>query len=106
MASELDTTVASADVVVFSTRGCPFCRQVKKGLESQGVAFTEVSFDGLAEGDAVRSEIRSRHKATSVPAVFVKGKFVGGCNDGPEPWMGALKLLANGGLQEMLNSKL
>lgn len=56
------------------------------------------------DGDAVRAEILKTHKQRSVPAVFVKGKFVGGCNDGPEPWMGALPLLNSGKIEEMLGA--
>ena len=40
----------------------------------------------------------------SVPSVWVKGKFVGGCNDGPESWMGITKLLGNGELEKMLRA--
>lgn len=54
------------------------------------------------DGDAVRAEILATHKQRSVPAVFVKGKFVGGCNDGPEQWMGALPLLNSGKIEEMI----
>jgi glutaredoxin 3 len=106
MASELDATLASHDVVVFSYGGCPYCRKVTKGFDAEGLAYREVDFDELEDGDAVRGEISKRHKHRSVPAVFVKGTFVGGCNDGPEPWMGALKLLNNGELRKMLESKL
>ena len=57
------------------------------------------------DGEAVRAEILKQHKQRSVPAVFVKGKFVGGCNDGPESWMGALPLLNSGKLEEMLKEE-
>ena len=29
----------------------------------------------------------------SVPNIWIKGKFVGGCNDGPAPWMGIKKII-------------
>jgi glutaredoxin 3 len=106
MASELDSTLESADVVVFSYGGCPYCRKVTRGFDAEGIKYREVDYDDMDDGEAVRREIAARHKQRSVPAVFVKGKFVGGCNDGPESWMGALKLLSNGGLREMLGSKL
>ena len=77
-----------------------------RGFDAQGVKYREVDYDDMDDGEAVRREIASRYAQRSVPAVFVKGKFVGGCNDGPEPWMGALKLLSNGGLREMLSCKL
>ena len=39
---------------------------------------------------------------TSVPNIWVKGKFIGGCEDGPEPWMGVMPLIKNGQLAKML----
>jgi len=38
----------------------------------------------------------------SAPAVFVKGTYIGGCNDGTEPWHGVLPCLESGKLKEML----
>ena len=40
--------------------------------------------------------------SASVPNVWVRGKYIGGCNDGPEPWMGVKRLLKNGQLAAML----
>ena len=90
------------------------CFPLRLSSDSIGVAggaeffllLSSPSFFSVTDGEAVRAEILKTHKQRSVPAVFVKGKFVGGCNDGPEPWMGALKLLSNGGLREMLSCKL
>ncbi len=38
----------------------------------------------------------------SVPSIWLKGKFVGGCNDGPEDWMGIKKIIKAGKLEEYL----
>ena len=46
MASELDATLASADVVVFSYGGCPYCRKVTRGFDAQGVKYREVDYAG------------------------------------------------------------
>jgi glutaredoxin-related protein len=40
----------------------------------------------------------------SIPNIWVKGKFIGGCNDGPESWMGLTTLINNGELKRMLNA--
>ena len=37
---------------------------------------------------AQRDELKSKTGKTSVPSCWVKGAYVGGCNDGPEAWMG------------------
>eukprot|EP00227_Mantoniella_beaufortii_P013750 CAMPEP_0197582586 /NCGR_PEP_ID=MMETSP1326-20131121/5760_1 /TAXON_ID=1155430 /ORGANISM="Genus nov. species nov., Strain RCC2288" /LENGTH=104 /DNA_ID=CAMNT_0043146691 /DNA_START=66 /DNA_END=380 /DNA_ORIENTATION=+ len=102
MASELAACLAADAVVIFSYGGCPYCRKVTQEYKSKEIAFREIDYDELDDGEAVRAEILRAHKQKSVPAVFVKGKFVGGCNDGPEPGMGALPLLASGKLAQML----
>jgi len=35
------------------------------------------------QGKAIRAELAKRTERTSVPNVFIAGKSVGGCNDGP-----------------------
>ena len=67
-------------------------------------ALAEVDYAACDAG--VREAVRARHRHRSAPAVFARGRFVGGCNDGPEPWMGALKLLRSGRLQSALTAKL
>ncbi len=37
-----------------------------------------------------------------MPNIWLKGKFVGGCNDGPQDWMGIKKIIAAGKLEEYL----
>ena len=56
MASELDATLASADVVVFSYGGCPYCRKVTRGFDAQGVKYREVDYDDMDEGEATQEE--------------------------------------------------
>jgi len=102
MADELAKLIAADDLVVFSYSGCPYCRILVDALNKQGVAYKEVDYDECDDGEAVRAEVLKQHKQRSVPAVFCKGKFIGGCNDGPEPWMGAKKLLESGWLKEKL----
>ena len=61
-----------------------------------------VELDTAEDGKALRSELGKLVGRTSVPAVWIKGKFVGGCNDGP---LGGLRPLSeNGGLVPMLKS--
>merc|ERR1712032_855887 len=97
----LDSAIAqaAAPVVIFSFGGCPFCRKVETAFKAAGVPFKVMDFDAdCDDGDAVHQDIIAKHKQRSVPAVFVNGKFVGGCNDGPESWMGAMPLLNSGEL--------
>ena len=104
MASELDAIVSSHDLVVFTSAGCPHCARLTRALDAASVPFAEVDYAACDAG--VREAVRARHRHRSAPAVFARGRFVGGCNDGPEPWMGALKLLRSGRLQSALTAKL
>lgn len=101
----LDECIAGAEkpIVVFSYGGCPFCRKVEAALDEAKLPYQVIDFDAdLDDGESVHKEISAKHKQTSVPLVFVKGKFIGGCNDGPEDWMGTMPLLKSGKLAEML----
>ncbi|KAK3282340.1 hypothetical protein CYMTET_9898 [Cymbomonas tetramitiformis] len=105
MAESLDTCLASATepIVIFSYAGCPFCRKVEGALAEAKLPFKVIDFDAdLDDGQTVHNEIHAKHKQKSVPLVFVKGKFIGGCNDGPEEWMGTMPLLKSGKLAAML----
>lgn len=37
----------------------------------------------MEDGKAIRAEMASTIGRTSVPAIWIGGKFIGGCNDGP-----------------------
>jgi len=38
---------------------------------------------------------------TSMPSAWCKGKYIGGCNDGPEKWHGVKPMLSDGSLKTM-----
>mmetsp|Transcript_21267 Transcript_21267/g.23603 ORF Transcript_21267/g.23603 Transcript_21267/m.23603 type:complete len:202 (-) Transcript_21267:65-670(-) len=72
--------INSEAVVVFSSLSCPFCDKVKELLNSKKVAFHTVELDDKPD---IRAEMASIIDGrASVPAVFVNGEFIGGCNDG------------------------
>jgi len=41
-----------------------------------------VELNEVTDGYALRAELAAETGRTSVPALFVDGQFVGGCNDG------------------------
>ena len=89
--------VSENPVVLVGAPGCGFCVQAKSLLDSAG---QEYKFYELAGGDrqlwltehggAERAELDrlAGFGRRTVPYFFVNGKYAGGCNDGPEPWMG------------------
>ena len=82
MSSPLDEVIKSADVVALGTTRCPYCIRVKKFFDEQKIAYKYVNIDDLgAAGDALQREVEAKYKHETVPAVFIKGNFVGGCDD-------------------------
>jgi glutaredoxin 3 len=67
-----------SDVVVYSTRFCPYCIRAKMLLESKEVTFIEID---LGQQPDKRSEMEHLSRRTSVPQIFIGEYHVGGCDD-------------------------
>ncbi|CAE7881412.1 GRXC1, partial [Symbiodinium microadriaticum] len=91
MAASIDELINANDMVVFSSSSCPFCRQALSALRDAGYTPKVVE-------DFDRSALSAKCGSTSVPKVFVKQNFIGGCNDGGMG--GTLPLLKNGKIKE------
>ena len=90
----------SPPVVMFSFTTCPFCRRAKDYLDEQGIAYQVMELDELEgnAGNEIRAVLGKKTSRTSVPSIFVKGQYIGGCNDGP----GLLPLGESGELNKLL----
>jgi glutaredoxin 3 len=87
---------------MFSFTTCPFCIKAKAILDEKGAKYTVLELDQIADGKAIRAEMGEMLGRTSVPAIWINGEFVGGCNDGP---MGGVNTLnSNNQLDEMLKA--
>jgi glutaredoxin 3 len=98
----IDELIQPNDVALFSFTTCPFCRRAKDELDERGISYAALELDELPgnEGNEIRAQLGRRTGRTSVPSIFVKGKFVGGCNDGP----GLIPLLESGEFESMMQS--
>mmetsp|Transcript_26143 Transcript_26143/g.34100 ORF Transcript_26143/g.34100 Transcript_26143/m.34100 type:complete len:228 (+) Transcript_26143:22-705(+) len=98
----VDSFVEKNDVAIFSFTTCPFCRRAKDLLEEKGINYVSMELDELDgnEGNVVRAILGRRTKRTSVPSIFIGGKYIGGCNDGP----GLLPLAESGELDRLLEA--
>jgi glutaredoxin 3 len=97
LTEELQAIISSNDVVLFTKTTCPYCVKAKQLLQEQNIEYTEIlpTSEQLASLEAATTQ-------GSVPNIWVKGTFIGGCNDGPESWMGVSKCIKSGKLQELL----
>ena len=98
MSEQIISLSKSSDIVVFQDPGCPYCVEAVKVLKGAGQSpkVIDVAYED-------RNNLRSITKSGTVPQVFIKGKYVGGCNDGPESWMGIKKIINSGKLGDYLN---
>jgi glutaredoxin 3 len=68
-----------AEVTIYTTSYCPYCRAATALLHAKKVAFTEVD---VTDDDAARRDLVARSGGRrTVPQVFIDGKPVGGYDD-------------------------
>ena len=92
--------VAASDVVLFmkGTKDMPQCgfsMQVARILNHLGVDFKDIN---VLDDMSVREGVKTYSNWPTVPQLYVKGEFVGGCDIVRE-------MFQAGELQEMLNTK-
>ena len=78
----IKSVVASQDVVVFmkgtpQAPACGFSSQVAQILDHLGVAWKGIN---VLEDAEIRQGIKDYNNWPTIPQVFVKGEFVGGCD--------------------------
>ncbi len=67
-----------AQVVIYTTRICPYCVRAKQLLQRKGVAYEEVD---VSNDHATRMQLVERTKQRTVPQIFINDQHIGGCDD-------------------------
>lgn len=67
-----------AEVVIYTTRVCPYCTAAKALFQKKGVAYREVDVSG---DDAKREWLVEATGQRTVPQIFIGGKSYGGFSD-------------------------
>ncbi len=68
-----------AEVIIYSTRFCPYCHAAKRLLREKGVTFTEIDVTLDPETRRKMTELAGgRH---TVPQIFIDGRHIGGYDD-------------------------
>ena len=67
------------DIVIYTTRSCPYCRMAKQLLQARNLLFEEISVDGDFEARAKMTQRAGGY--STVPQIFFGGKHVGGCDE-------------------------
>ncbi len=68
----------SVEVIMYSTRFCPYCMRARRLLKNKGVDYKEISVSG---DGAIWAEMEQRSGRNTVPQIFIDGKSVGGFDD-------------------------
>ena len=81
----------SSPVVMFALEWCEFCWSLRRLFDALGVRYRSVDLDAVAyqagrRGERIRTALTARTGVTTIPQVFVNGRFIGGCTDVIEAW--------------------
>jgi glutaredoxin len=79
--SSINDFIAADKVVIFSKTYCPYCSKVKALFTSLGVQFTAYELDKRTDGAELQNALINLTGRRTVPAVFISGKDIGGCDD-------------------------
>ena len=80
------------EVVIYTTRYCPFCIRAKYLLDNKSIPYTEISVDGDQQ---LRAEMTAKAGRHTVPQIWVGDHHVGGCDE-------LMAIERSGELDEML----
>lgn len=100
--AKLDGLIADNSVLMLSFTKWPFCLKAKAILDAKAASYTVVELDQLEDGPPLRAEMAGIIGRTSVPAIWIGGEFIGGCNDGPKGGINSLN--QSGQLDPMLKA--
>lgn len=66
------------EIIIYTTRICPYCIMAKRLLDKKGVNYTEINVD---EKPGLRDELVAKTKHRTVPQIFIGDFFVGGFDE-------------------------
>ena len=94
---DVRTIIASNQVVIFADLTCGYCQSAQGILRQIGIKFTTIYATPIQ-----RQVLYEISGMKTVPNIWISGRFIGGCSDGPESWMGLTKISASGKIKELL----
>ncbi|KAI9251175.1 thioredoxin-like protein [Sporodiniella umbellata] len=85
MKARLDKDIKSNDVVLFmkGTPDLPMCgfsRAAVQIMQVQGVDFAKLNSYNVLEDAELRESIKEYSEWPTIPQIYIKGEFVGGCD--------------------------
>ncbi len=66
------------EIIVYTSRLCPYCTMAKKLLDRKGAAFSEIDVDSKP---GLRQELMDKSKRRTVPQIYIGDRHIGGFDD-------------------------
>ena len=79
--AEIDATIASNKIVVYSKTYCPHAGATKQLFSSKGVEFKCIELDQVPNGGDIQNALQQKTGQRTVPNVFIGGDHIGGNSD-------------------------
>ena len=74
----VDDVIGQNSVAIFSKSFCPFCKKIKDFFAGKGIEFKALELDTMGnQGAEIQSALLERTGQSTVPSVWVNGKFIG-----------------------------
>lgn len=67
-----------SDILIYTTKICPYCVMAKRLLDKKGVAYTEINVDSAP---GLREEMMAKTQRRTVPQIYIGDVHVGGFDD-------------------------
>jgi len=67
-----------SEVIMYSTRFCPYCMRARRLLKNKGVEYKEIAVGGNNELWAEMEQLSGR---STVPQIFINNESIGGYDD-------------------------
>mmetsp|Transcript_29631 Transcript_29631/g.61509 ORF Transcript_29631/g.61509 Transcript_29631/m.61509 type:complete len:246 (+) Transcript_29631:193-930(+) len=102
--AKINECINSAPCVMFTWEASPACKKAIKYLDIAGASYKNVRIDDpWSEGNPIRAELGKMVGRSSVPCIFIGGKYVGGFDAGVgDESPGLLDMAFKGTLREKL----
>ncbi|MCQ8182375.1 glutaredoxin 3 [Methylomonas sp. SURF-1] len=66
------------EIIIYTTKICPYCTMAKRLLERKGARYTEINVDAEP---GLREQMMEKTKRRTVPQIFIGERHIGGFDD-------------------------
>lgn len=66
------------EILIYTTKICPYCVMAKRLLDKKGVAYTELNVDA---SPGLREEMMAKTQRRTVPQIYIGDMHVGGFDE-------------------------